>query len=224
MQFTNILIAKLRPSTAHSVNSTNRSIRHFFFFPKQHRRRRFVRFQTNISSLPRRNSFLQAVHLLHRQQQRLRAHLLVSLRLHRDVQLVGERESRQAQIHPLGFVQSDSHVLNEVLHEEAGIEVALDHARAQIAYIPRASGAGAHGSDNFVEIQSRLVAVQKALANANLDVAQRGKRYHVRGDEDLVAHLGVLAAARFSHVSDVRSHALHVIKKKGRANVPGREA
>ena len=39
------------------------------------------------------------------------------------IQLLGEREPWQCQAEPFGFTQGDPHVLDEMLHEEAGGEV-----------------------------------------------------------------------------------------------------
>ena len=74
--------------------------------------------------------------LLQRQHQGLRPLAAVALRLHRQVELVGQRQARQRQVHPLRLVQGDAHVLDEVLDEEARLEVAVDDARPEVVQRP----------------------------------------------------------------------------------------
>ena len=67
------------------------------------------------------------------------------------------------------LVQSDSHVLDEVLDEEAGVEVALDHAGSQIVDAPGSGGTGTHSGNHLVEVETGLVTVQQTLADTNLN-------------------------------------------------------
>ena len=55
----------------------------------------------------------------------------MALGLDRQVELFGQGQTRHRQAHAVGFVQGDAHVLDEVLDEEAGIEVVVDDSRAQ---------------------------------------------------------------------------------------------
>ena len=50
----------------------------------------------------------------------------MALGLKGDVELAGEGDSWQRQVHAFCLIQHDSHVLNKVLHEEAGVEIAGD--------------------------------------------------------------------------------------------------
>ena len=124
--------------------------------------------QTKLILLANRNAFLHSVHLLQSKKQRLRSQLAMTLRLHSNVELVRESQTREREIHSLRLIQGNAHVLDEVLHEEAGIEVANHHARSQIVDAPRPSSARTHSSNHLVEIQARLVAVDQTLAHANL--------------------------------------------------------
>ncbi len=122
----------------------------------------------------------------------------VALRLHREVQLVGQGEARQRQVHALGFFQGDTHVLDEVFDEEARLEIALDDARAEVVQRPARRRAAADRLQDGFEVQTRLVAVQQGLAHTD----------HVGGDEDLIDHLGVLAGTGRTLMHDGLAHAL----------------
>lgn len=157
------------------------------------------------------NALLHAIHRLQRQQQRLRSQLSVSLRLHAQIQLIRQRQSGQREIHSTSFVQRDSHVLNEVIHEETRVEIALQHARSEVVDAPRASRASAHRCDHFFQIQSCFVSVNQTFTHADLchkSNPQIKAQYHHRGDQNLVHHLRVLATATSAHVFDIRAHAL----------------
>ena len=54
----------------------------------------------------------------------------VALGLHGSVKLFGECQARQGKIHAARFGQGNAHVLEEVLDEEARLEIASDHAGA----------------------------------------------------------------------------------------------
>ncbi len=56
----------------------------------------------------------------------------MSLSLKRQVKLVRQRQAGHRQPHSLGFFQSNSHVLDEVLDEESGIEISLDDPRSKV--------------------------------------------------------------------------------------------
>ena len=154
------------------------------------------------------DALIESVHLLESQHQRPCSELSVALRLHRHVQLVSESQTGERQIHALRLVQSDSHVLDEVLDEEAGVEVALDHAGSQIVDAPGSGGTGTHSGNHLVEVETGLVTVQQTLADTDLPVREETGANHHGGDQNLVHHLGVLAAAGGTHVLDVGSHAL----------------
>jgi hypothetical protein len=107
------------------------------------------------------------------------------LRLDGEVQLMRQRQARQRQAHPLRFGQGDAHVLDEVLDEEAGIEVVVHDPRAEVRQRPASGRSAADRLQHRRQIESRLVAVEQRFADAD----------HVGGDQRLVDHLGVLAGA-----------------------------
>ena len=132
--------------------------------------------------------------LLQRQHQRVGAPSSVSLRPQGDVELVHERESRHRHVHAPGLVERNAHVLDEVLDEEAGIEVAASARGApgsRASSTPRRRSGSTPASVSRFEPRARTV--DQALADAD----------HRAGDHDLVAHLGVLSGARATLVNDV---------------------
>lgn len=97
-----------------------------------------------------------------------------------------------------------------MIHEEARVEVALDHARTQVVDAPRASSASTHSSNHLIQIEAGLVAIEQTLTHTNLFLIATKKNHHHGGNQNLVHHLGVLTAASTSHVLDVGSHALPI--------------
>ena len=155
-----------------------------------------------------RNTLRDTAHLLQSKKESLGSQTSVALRLYSHIELVSESQTGERQIHALRLVQSDSHVLDEVLNEEAGVEVALDHAGSQVVDAPGSGGTGAHSSNHLVEVETGLVAVEQTLADTDLPMSGEMGADHHGGDQNLVHHLGVLAATRGTHVLDVGSHAL----------------
>ena len=50
------------------------------------------------------------------------------------VKFVGQRQAGQIELHFLGAVEGDAHVFDEVLDVKAGLEIAFEHARRQVAH------------------------------------------------------------------------------------------
>lgn len=111
---------------------------------------------------------------------------------------MGECKAGQTQFHPLGFIECDAHVLDEMIDEEAWIEVASEDARRQVGERPAGCRAAADGLQHSVQVSSRLVAVEKTLADA----------HHRASDGDLVAELRVLTGTRTTVVHDLLAHCL----------------
>ena len=155
-----------------------------------------------------RDALRDTAHLLQSKEERLGSQTTITLRLHSHVELVSESQAGEREVHALRLVQSDAHILDEMLDEEAGVEVALDHAGSQVVDAPGSSGASTHSGNHLVEIETRLVAVQQTLTDTDLYVIEATMPYHVGGDQNLVHHLGVLTAASLSHVAEIGSHAL----------------
>ena len=87
------------------------------------------------AALPHRWSRLVPVDSTHRGEgefEGMRAVAGVPLSGDGQIELVGEREARQRQAQSSGFIEGNSHVFDEVLDEEAGVEVARDDSRAEI--------------------------------------------------------------------------------------------
>ena len=76
--------------------------------------------------------------LLQGQHQGVGAFLAVALGLGGDIKLVHQGQPRQGQVHPPSLFQGDAHVLDEVLDEEPGVEVAFDDAGREVVERPAA--------------------------------------------------------------------------------------
>ena len=57
----------------------------------------------------------------------------------REVELMSKSQAGQGDAKPLRFVQSDPHVLDEVLDEKTGIKVIIDNTRPQLGKRPTPS-------------------------------------------------------------------------------------
>src|SRR5262245_4978803 len=66
------------------------------------------------------------------QLESVRAVAAMALGFESDVKLVGQCQAGQREPHAAGFGQGDAHVLNEVLNEEAGVEIIGDDAGAEV--------------------------------------------------------------------------------------------
>src|SRR6185436_9137139 len=126
----------------------------------------------------------------------MRATAAVALGLEGDVKLAGEGDAGEGEVHPLGFAEDDSHVLNKMLHEETGVEIAGDDAGAEVGEGPAAGGAGSDRLQDGGEVEAGFVGVEEGLADAD----------HVARDERLVDRLGVLAGAGATLMDDGFAH------------------
>ena len=116
------------------------------------------------------------------------------------IQLLDQRKCRHAQPHALRLLQGDTHVLDEVVDHEAGRPVAPDHPWGQVVERPASCGAGPYGLHHPLEVETAPGGVDQGLADA----------CHGSGDDDLVAHLGLLAHGHPSAVVDAASHRFEV--------------
>ena len=82
--------------------------------------------------------------------------------------------------------------------KKARLEIVGDDPRPQVRERPTAGRARGDRLQHDVQIEPGAVAVQQRLADAD----------HVRGDQDLVDHLGVLAGAGAALVDDRLAHRL----------------
>ena len=97
-----------------------------------------------------------------------------------------------------GFLPDDLHVLDEVLHKEAGGEVAGQRTGGHVGNLPAARCAAADGRQHLVGVQPGLLGIEDGLG------VGRGRARH----GDLVGRLGVLAVARGAHQQHALAHAL----------------
>src|SRR5687768_11437016 len=102
----------------------------------------------------------------------MRATTAVALSLEGDVELACQSNSWQREVHAFGFVQHNSHVLNKMLHEESGVEIAGDDTGAEVGEGPTAGGAGGDRLQHGGEVEAGFVGVEEGLADAD----------HVAGD------------------------------------------
>src|SRR5262249_18354996 len=144
------------------------------------------------SPLPRGAGPVDVGELREREEERVRPLLPAPLGLRRDVELLGEGEAGERELHALGLGEGDAEVLDEVVDLEAGLDVALEQARGEVAQAPRARGALADRVEDERGVEAAALRVEERLAD----------RDHARGDRDLVDHLRVLAAARAAEEDD----------------------
>lgn len=76
------------------------------------------------------------------------------------VEVVDELEAGQEKIHPLRFFQRECHVFDEVVREEAGVEISLQDARRKIVERPTRGGTAADGLEHRFEIKAGAFAVE----------------------------------------------------------------
>ena len=77
---------------------------------------------------------LYSVHRLQCQSQGMCAEPAVALGLNGQVELVGEGESGQAEVHSFGFVESDAHVFDEVLDKKSRVKITVHDTWAEVVY------------------------------------------------------------------------------------------
>src|SRR5690349_24489777 len=116
----------------------------------------------------------------------MRAALAMALRLHCNVKLMRERKTGQGNANPLRLVERDAHVLDEMFDEEAGVKISFENARSEIVERPTRCRAAVDGTEHRLQVQPGLVTVEQTLAHTD----------HRAGNDDLVAHLGVLPGAK----------------------------
>ena len=116
----------------------------------------------------------------------MRAAFAVALGLDGAVEFMHQLQAGQHELHARGLGEGDLHIFDEMIDHESRREVALQDARREIIERPATGGAGANGLEHGVEVEAGPGAVEQALAYAD----------HGAGDDDLVAHLGVLTRAR----------------------------
>ena len=88
-----------------------------------------------------------------------------------DVELAGEGDAGEGEVHSLGFAEDDPHVLDEMLHEEAGVEIAGDDAGAEVGEGPAAGGAGGDRLQHGGEVETGFVGVEEGLATPTMLLA-----------------------------------------------------
>ena len=73
------------------------------------------------------------------------------------VEFARERERGEVELHRVGGLFGELHVLDVVLDEEAGLEVALEDARAVVGKAPCRGRAAADRFDEFLEAMSNCI-------------------------------------------------------------------
>ena len=129
--------------------------------------------------------------------QRLCAVAAVAGRLKRNIQLLGQRQARQGKTHPLRFGQGNAHVLEKCSTKKPGAKLLamIRGPRFESDQLPAAPEA----TDCITfPGPSRPVGIEQRLADAD----------HVRGDQDLVDHLGVLTGTGTALANDRLAHRL----------------
>jgi hypothetical protein len=115
----------------------------------------------------------------------VRPPLPVPVRRRRGVEPPCEGEPWQVEPEPIGLLEGDPKVLEEVLDEEAGPEIAAEHPWGKVGDGPRPGRPAADRRQHPLRVESRLRRVEEPLDDAE----------HGAGDQDLVHHLGVLTGS-----------------------------
>jgi len=104
-------------------------------------------------------------------------------------ELSGLGHAGEGNTHALALVKSNAEILNEMFDVETGEKVSLEDAGSEASKLEAAGGALAEELDHLVEVEARLLAVDKGLADTEKVVC----------DHDLVGSLGVLTSASLTH-------------------------
>ena len=112
--------------------------------------------QGGFSALPLGAFFF--VHCLEYLEQALDSEIFVPLFYGQGIKSMGEGQSGQGNVHPLGLSQGYAHILDEMLDVEAGIEVPGGDAPTQPVNADGGRRAGADDVDDLIEVHARLVA------------------------------------------------------------------
>jgi hypothetical protein len=120
----------------------------------------------------------------------------VALGLGHAVDLFGQRKAGQYQPHALTFLQAETQVLDEMIHEETGGVVASQQTAAQGPHGHTARTAGHHQLQPLLHVQTGFLGKEHGFANTE----------HDPGDGYLIGQLGLLAAAGITAVQDGLAH------------------
>ena len=91
----------------------------------------------------------------------------MALGLKGHVELVDQSQPRERQIAGPGLFQSDIHVLDEVLDEEARIEIVIEDPPAEVHQRPTAGRSRCDRLHHRLQIEPGPIAVKQALADAD---------------------------------------------------------
>src|SRR5690348_4703740 len=81
-------------------------------------------------------------HFCQRDLQGVRSIAAVALGFDRQIELMGQGQAGQRQAHAARFREGNAHILDEVLDEEAGVEIIGDDAWAEVRERPATGRAG----------------------------------------------------------------------------------
>src|SRR5262245_5485843 len=87
-----------------------------------------------------RSSSVNIRQFLQRQHQCVCAFFAQTVGLYRTIELFGERQAGQCELHATRFAERDAEILDEVLDEKSRLEVAIQNARRQIGQRPARRG------------------------------------------------------------------------------------
>ena len=113
-------------------------------------------------------------------------------------ELAGDGGDGHGEFHFLGCLVDEALVFEHELDGEAGVEVALEDAGAEVFELPGVGGAAGDGLEDFVHVHAGLRAEKETFADGG-----EGAR-----DHDLVDQFAYLAHAAGADVDDVGSHCL----------------
>ncbi len=115
---------------------------------------------------------------------------------YRQVQLVYQGKPRKGKAHTGRLFKGNAHILDKVIDEESGIEISPQDTWREIVQCPAPCCTALDGIQHRRQIKAGFEAVYQAFTHSD----------HGSGDDDLVAHFGMLTRTRRSLIDDVLSH------------------
>jgi len=129
----------------------------------------------------------------------------VALGLHAAVKLFGQGGAGQDEVHAAAFLENKAEILDEMIDEESGAEIAIHDAGSERLHGHAACRAHGNKFMPLAYVEARLLGVDQGFADAE----------HDAGNGDLVCQFGLLAHAGSAAVQDFLSHDLKQGKDAG---------
>jgi hypothetical protein len=120
----------------------------------------------------------------------------LALGLHDAVKLVSQGDAGQHKLHAAAFVKAEAQILDEVVDEEAGGKVALEHAATKGIHGKAAAGTGNHKLHPLGNVKACFLRKEEGFAGAD----------HHASNGGLIGKFALLAKASAAAVQNVGAH------------------